>query len=212
MNSEQQQLEALQDIRKMMKESSRFLSLSGISGILAGVYALAGAYAASRLINSHGAYNQEFGSNGSAYEALAVRLVLICVLVLAASVSTALLLSAKKARRNNHRLFDHTSRKLIWNMLVPLLTGGILCVALLIHGRGFALLVCPAMLIFYGLAMVSASRLTLSEIRYLGYSEIALGLVAAFITAYPLLFWSIGFGVLHIIYGAIMWYRYDRSS
>ena len=65
-------------------------------------------------------------------------------------------------------------------------------------------------LIFYGLALVNASKYTLTDIRYLGYCEIVLGLVNMFYIGKGLYFWAAGFGVLHIIYGAIMWCKYER--
>lgn len=97
-------------------------------------------------------------------------------------------------------------------MLVPLLTGGLFCLALVLHGNGFVLMVSPAMLLFYGLALINSSKFTLHDIRYLGYLEVILGLIAAFLPGYGLLFWAIGFGVLHIVYGGIMWFKYDRAK
>jgi hypothetical protein len=205
MDIQREQLEALHDIRRMMKESSRFLSLSGMSGIFAGVYALGGAMLAHNLIEENAQ---------SPYTTAQVLLPLagIASAVLAASVLTAVLFSARKAKRTNHRLFDHTSRRLFWSMAVPLLAGGILCTALIIQGNGFLLLLSPAMLVFYGLALVNASRDTYGDVKFLGYLQVALGLTGAFIPQHGLLLWALGFGGLHIVYGAIMWFRYERGN
>ena len=211
MKNENDQLEALQDIRKMMKDSSRFLSLSGFSGILAGVYALAGAVAGRHLmLNFTSQYPR--GSSGFKHDylQLEMQILAICALILIMSVSTAFYLSAKKARKNGHRLLDHSSRRLLWSMAIPLLTGGLFCLSLIMHGGNDILLVSPAMLIFYGLALISSSRLTLHDVRYLGYMEVALGLLSCFYQGHGIFFWSLGFGVLHIIYGTIMWFKYDR--
>jgi hypothetical protein len=206
MEDEKQHIEALQDIRKMMKESSRFLSLSGLSGVFAGAYALLGAWAANRVMI---AARAEEGY-GTSQEDAVYKCALIALGTLFLSLATAILLSAKKASRNGHKLFDHTAYRLMINMLIPLLAGGIFCVALL-SNTNTVMLVAPAMLIFYGLALVNGSKYTMSDIRYLGCAEIALGLVCAFFPGYGLLFWALGFGVLHVTYGAYMWLKYDRN-
>lgn len=211
MEKEQQQLEALQDIRKMMKDSSKFLSLSGLSGVFAGVYALIGAWAGHILIKGFilsppDAYNDSY----LPYYHLLFKLILTCGAVLGLSIVTALLLSGRKAKRNNQKLFDHTSKKVLWNMLVPLTAGGFFCLSLLFHGD-MIVLVSPVMLLFYGMALINASKYTMSDIKYLGYLEITLGIAASFFLGYGLLFWALGFGVLHIIYGSIMWFKYDRN-
>jgi hypothetical protein len=71
-------------------------------------------------------------------------------------------------------------------------------------------LAAPACLVFYGLALIQGSANTFDEIRYLGFSEIILGLISASVPGYGLVFWAIGFGVLHIIYGVIMYNKYDK--
>ncbi|MES2397617.1 MAG: hypothetical protein V4549_16525 [Bacteroidota bacterium] len=68
----------------------------------------------------------------------------------------------------------------------------------------------PSSLLFYGLALINASKYTLNDIRYLGICEIVLGLIASLYIGYGLLFWAAGFGVLHIVYGAVMYYKYER--
>ncbi|HMI66070.1 MAG TPA: hypothetical protein VK517_08550, partial [Cyclobacteriaceae bacterium] len=70
-------------------------------------------------------------------------------------------------------------------------------------------IVAPSFLIFYGLALINASPNLYEEIRYLGYSEILLGLLCAVLPNYGLLFWAIGFGLFHILYGAVMYKKYD---
>src|SRR5690606_38152677 len=187
-----------------------FLSLSGFSGVLAGVYALIGAYFGNNAINEYlemehrGAFTPE-------YQKLVKECVIICVLVLIMSLLTALIFSKRKAKKNETVLFDHTTWRLMINMLIPLSAGGLFCLALVIHGHNMLGLVGPSMLIFYGLALVNGSKYTLHDIRYLGCMEIALGLAASFFIGYGLIFWTLGFGVLHILYGAYMWFKYDRN-
>lgn len=209
MKQEKQQLEALQDIRKMMKDSSKFISLSGLSGVFAGIYALAGAYLVHQLISDYNKLSDTY-IDRSAYFNLLKYIFLICAAVLICSVATAFFMSNNKAKRTKQSLFDHTSKKVLWNMLVPLATGGLFCIALLIV-HDATILVSPVMLLFYGLALFNSSKYTMSDIKYLGYFEIGLGLLACFLPGFGLLFWALGFGVLHIIYGAIMWFKYDRN-
>ncbi len=206
-------LEAIQDIRKMMKDSSRFLSLSGFAGIFAGVFALSGAFIGYKLIQTSGPfihiYTDQFYEN---YYLLIFKLFLVCVVVLLASLITAFYFSYQKAKKTGQQLFNHTSKKLALSMLVPLITGGLVCMALLLPPLHHALLVGPVMLLFYGMALIHASNYTLAEIRYLGYLETVLGILAMFSPGHGLLFWAIGFGLLHIIYGFIMWYKYERNT
>ena len=200
MKQSEQPIEVLQDIRHMMQQSSRFLSLSGLSGVFAGVYALIGAWIGYRAI-----YLENLSYDETLWTCVSVSL-----LVLFLSIITAYIFSSRKARRAGVRLFDNSARRLAWHMLVPLVAGGILCVAL-ITGGGI-MLVAPAMLIFYGLALINGSKYTLRDIGNLGFLEVILGLIAAFYRGHGLIFWMIGFGVLHILYGTIMWYKYDRGS
>ena len=71
--------------------------------------------------------------------------------------------------------------------------------------------VAPLTLVFYGLALVNASKYTLGYIRYFGITMIILGLASVWFLGYGLFFWTLGFGVCHIIYGALMHFKYDRK-
>ena len=197
-------------IRGLMERSSKFISLSGLSGILAGVYSLIGAAVAYFIIKE----NPLNGPDGSLFESLSnaisilISLLIIAALVLIVSITTAVILSSRKAKRKSQSIWGATSRSLLFHMFIPLLTGGLIIILLLYHGT-FEFIV-PVMLIFYGLALVSASNFTFTDVKYLGLLEIALGLVAACLPNYGLLFWAIGFGALHIIYGSMMYLKYDR--
>lgn len=208
MNNNKEQLDALQDIRQMMKKSSKFLSLSGLSGIFAGIYALIGAYLGATIISN---YANALNYSQDSYNQLLLNCIVICIAVLVFSIVTALAFSLKKAKKTGQKLFDHTALRLFVNMFIPLVAGGLFCIALLYHGGGMALLIGPTMLIFYGLALVNGSKYTLHDIRYLGYLQIALGIVASFYLGYGIIFWAFGFGVLHIVYGIYMWFKYERK-
>jgi len=190
-----------------MERSVKFISLSGLSGILAGTYALIGAAFAYFLIQyplSITSYRQESVQSAP----IIIKLLLIACIVLAASLITGFWLSSRKAKRSGTTIWNETSKRLFINLLIPLITGGIFILILLYNGHYGV--VASACLIFYGLALINASANLYEEIRYLGYSEIILGLLSASLPGYGLLFWAIGFGVLHIFYGSLMYRKYDR--
>lgn len=208
-------LEAIQDIRMMMKKSTRFLSLSGLSGVFAGIYALIGAYLASDYISSHMSdYRYDFSSdrNSSIAERspFYMSLVALAAIVLICSIATAIYFSNRRAKRMGQKLFDHTAIRVLINLCIPLVTGGIFCLALLFHGT--ICYISPAMLLFYGLALINASKYTYDDIRYLGLCQVVLGLINAFNLGNGLLYWALGFGVLHIVYGTAMWFKYERTG
>ena len=196
--------ETLTEIRHLMERSSRFISLSGLSGVLAGIYALAGAISAYYLV-----YGQD-PDTAFAYDRdrSLFTLVGIAALVLILAIGTGILLTTRKARKDGNSLLDAAAKKLIINLCIPLFSGGVFCLGLIYRGDWFY--VVPCMLIFYGLALVHASKYTRDDVRSLGIAEIGLGLASIFIAGYGLLFWTLGFGVLHIIYGTYMYYKYEK--
>jgi hypothetical protein len=209
---EQDIQDELVSIRSMMERSSKFISLSGLSGILSGVYALIGAGLAYNLIYSGDGffYTRDYliaNDNITQVELLS-KLIIIALVVLALSLATGLLLTVRKAKQKGQPVWGSISRQLLFNMVVPLIAGGVLMLILL--SRGYLGIVASASLIFYGIALVNASNFTFKDVRYLGICEILLGLLAALLPGYGLLFWAIGFGVLHIVYGSIMYLKYDR--
>jgi hypothetical protein len=215
MNEQQQTLEELQHIKKMMERSSRFISLSGISGIAAGVCALVGAWFANGVITDNG------GPAG--YRAVVIRtiesetlqefmghkLFQIAVCTFCAALFFAFLFTYLRSKKNNIPLWGSTAKRLLINVAVPMLAGGIYLFKQMQFGNYG--LIAPGCLIFYGLALVNASKYTLGEVRYLGYCQILLGIINCWFVGYGLYFWAVGFGVLHILYGIIMWYKYERK-
>lgn len=197
-------LEDIKDIKDIMNRSSRFISLSGWAGVFAGIIALVGVYIAYKIVyarQDYLAYRQATITS----ETL-IHLLLIALATLLLAFLSVLFFTRKKATKNNQKLWDHQSKRLVINLLIPLAAGGLLCLILL--SKGFIGLIAPLTLLFYGLALVNASKYTLSEIRSLGVIEVVLGLTATFFIGYGLLFWALGFGLLHIIYGIFMEVRY----
>ncbi len=199
----------LASIRTIMERSSRFISLSGISGILAGIYALIGSTIAYYLVYyPHNPFGYRFHYINESK--IIVQLLVTAILVLVLSLITGYLFSVKKAKKQRSKIWDKTSKRLLWAGAIPLITGAIFIIILI--SRGYFMIVAPACLIFYGLALLNASNFTFEDVKYLGYAEIILGLIAAIITGYGLVFWALGFGVLHIVYGSIMHFKYDREK
>lgn len=199
-------IEDLKDIRSMMQRSSKFLSLSGLSGILAGIYALAGAFIAYRLLYDKTLYIRSYSTENIL---LIKKLLILAFFVAAFAVVTAYILTLRKAKKDGQRIWDSTTKLFLIDFLIPLITGGIFGLILLYHEH-FGVIV-PITLIFYGLALVSASKYTLTTIKYLGISEIITGLIAALYVGYGLYFWAFGFGILHIFYGSMMYFKEQKS-
>ena len=210
MSVQNQHLDALQDIRKMMQRSSRFISLSGLSGIAAGTWALIGAYFAYDWIVEYHNQHQDYESfTGASFQQFKLNLVLLAVAVLTLALISAFYFTWRKAGKDNIPMWDHSMKLLTLNLLIPLISGGLLILAMLQQNDWR--FITPACLIFYGLALVNGSKYTLTDIRYLGYLEIIVGLINTQFPKSGLYFWAIGFGVLHIIYGFIMWWKYERK-
>lgn len=206
---EKNYLNDIKQIKEMMSKSTQCISLSGLSGVLAGIYALIGAYLAYRTIyfdySPLGSYRNLIISERAVY-----KLLVIAVVVLLASIITGIILSIRKAKKANETLFNTASKRLLINFAIPLFTGGFFIVFLI--EKEYLNLIAPLTLIFYGLACVNASKYTLRDVRYLGITIIILGLLSTWFINYGLLFWALGFGICHIIYGSMMYFKYDRVS
>ncbi|GAB3724989.1 hypothetical protein [Flavobacterium koreense] len=201
-------LNDISEIKNMMNQSSRFISLSGLSGVLAGIYSLIGAWLAYKTIyfdtTSMGNYRNLIISQDSIN-----KLFIIASTVLILSIITGIALSVRKAKKTEDKIWNVSSKRLVINFAIPLATGGIFILFLI--EKEMLSLVAPLTLLFYGLACVNASKYTLGDVRYLGITMIILGLLSTWFLGYGLLFWALGFGICHIIYGSMMYFKYDRN-
>lgn len=93
-------------------------------------------------------------------------------------------------------------------MAIPLIAGGLLI--LIFISKGLIAFIAPFSLLFYGLALFTAGKFTYDEVKFLGMIQMALGLLSSCFVEYGLLIWAIGFGIVHIIYGVYIHYRYER--
>lgn len=219
MNTQDQHLNALKDIKQMMERSSRFISLSGLSGIAAGICALVGAWFANNIIHSNYAttsslrnVNDEFYSHQevSVKTYMGNSLFQIAIATLIAAFILSFLFTYLRSKKTNTPIWGKSSKRLLVNVLLPMIVGGIYLLKL-IEYRNYGL-IAPGCLIFYGLALLNASKYTLIEIRYLGIAQIVLGIINLWFVGKGLYFWAAGFGILHIVYGIVMWFKYERNQ
>lgn len=196
-------------IKQMMNRSSRFISLSGLAGVFAGVYAIAGAVIAKIILS-----DQDLGINEQKTDSfnreVLMQLFYVAIAVLLLAITTAVFLTTKKARKIAEKTWDSTSKRLLINFFAPLAAGGVFCLVLMQYQ--LIGLIAPCMLIFYGLSLIHASKYTFGDLRSLGYSNLTLGLIATQFLSYGLYFWAVGFGLFHIIYGIWMYHKYDRKN
>lgn len=205
--------EDIQAIREIMERSSKFLSLSGLAGIFAGVCALIGASVAWVFIFDSGQVQyHEYIQNAidSAKSGIGLYLATDAILVLFFAVLGAVYFSFKKSKKAGQRFWTNSTRRLLFHLMLPLVSGGIIILILIFRNK--LDMVVPFMLVFYGLALVNAGKFTFGEIHYLGLTQIVLGILAAVFINYGLLLWTIGFGLMHIVYGAVMFYRHERTK
>ena len=190
-----------------MERSSKFISLSGLAGVLAGVFALAGAGLGYWLIKTTSSSNQGYDYMNEPL--IFWQLFMIALAVLFFSVVTACGLTIRNANLKKESVWNPVSRRLLTASGVPLVTGGLFIIILLMKSEyDFIAATC---LIFYGLALFAGSHYTFVDIKWLGVCQILLGLLALIVPVYGLVLWAVGFGVLHIVYGSIMHFKYDRK-
>ena len=216
MNDTRQHLEHLAEMRSLMERSTRFLSLSGLSGVWAGACALVGAFVVYQYLeidpfsmrDSEVYYNKAVRTIkwGADYRSV---FVLIATLVLAAALAGGVFFTTRKARKRGEKVWDASSKRLLWALAIPLITGGLFGLALLY--RGYVSFLAPSTLVFYGLALGNGSKFTLRDVEQLGLLEIGLGVLGIFYPGYGLALWALGFGVLHILYGMWMYWKYERG-
>ncbi|WP_423127377.1 hypothetical protein [Gaoshiqia sp. Z1-71] len=206
MKNTDQYLAEIKEIRKMMEQSSRFLSLSGLSGILVGIYAILGAFIAYRMIYlpAPSIYRKVYPQQ------VLDQLILLAAVLLLASFITVIWLTTAKTKKSGQKFWNTGSRLLCMNLAIPLISGGILI--LIFTFRGIYSLVAPFCLVFYGLALVNAAKYTRQEIFNMGLFQILLGILSAVFPGLGLIFWALGFGLVHIIYGIVMYFRYERKT
>lgn len=205
-------LENIKEIRQMMEKSTKFLSLSGLSGLFAGLSAMGGAaYLYMNKINFSNDKNAKGLLEGQYYADIAsfkLMLLKVAIVTFITALIFAYYFTFKKAKKNNEKIWNELSKRILTQMSFPLVSGALFSLVLVNHGMVW--MAASATLIFYGLALLIASKFTFRDIYYLGLTEVLLGTLSLFINGYSFLFWVLGFGVCHIVYGILMYYKYDK--
>lgn len=205
-------LETLTQIRSLMERSSRFISLSGLSGVAAGTMALLGATMAYVYLGTLPFQNKwlafreiiiepKWGLNYQTF------FIINAIVVFFSACAMAWYFTNRRAKAQGQKTWDSLAKRMLINLAIPLVTGGVFCLAL--YNYGLIGLIAPSTLLFYGLALVNGGKYTVSDIRSLGITQIVLGLVGLFFPGYGLEIWTIGFGILHIVYGVVMYKKYE---
>ncbi|MHA7128061.1 hypothetical protein [Algoriphagus namhaensis] len=197
----------LAEIKSMMQRSTRFISLSGSSGLLIGLMACTASALVYYWLYSPGPPWGEVSSHKLTSDLL-YRIIFIAISLAALSLLVAFWLTKKRSKVSSENLWSPASRRFLSALFFPMAIGGFMCLGRLWTQDYESL--ASLMLIFYGLGLVNASYFTLGEIKFLGYAQILLGLLAILLPGYGLLLWTLGFGLCHIGYGGLMYYKYDR--
>ena len=195
-------LNTLHEIKELMEKSSRFQSINGWSIIIIGLLAsVVSAGACTLLLPHEGLSWMPEGWNGllinSPYRTLIASACAVALLVV--SFAVVCFGSYRLMKRQGDFVFGKTIRRPLFHFSVPMVVGGLLCVAMLLQGHYG--LTSTFMLVFYGLALLNASHYTSRSIALLGYCELVLGVVDCFVVSHAILFWFLGFGLLHIVFG-----------
>lgn len=200
MKKDQDYLGDIAEIRSMMERSSKFLSLSGWAGVIAGLFGLVGAYIAFAFL--------KFKPGGEISETLTSQLIILGLVLVILAVGAAIFLSYRRAVTREEKIWNKTSKQLMIQMSMPLVSGGLL--TLMCLQKGYLDLLIPLTLIFYGIAMFNAGSITFREIKFMGLVQVLLGLLSFYFVDYGLLFWALGFGLTNMAYGIYIYLKYER--
>ncbi len=201
-------LKNLSEIRSLMERSSSFISLSGLSGVSAGVMGLIAAFILYSRLNPFLNYRNDVYVTADKREELIIFGIAVSAIILLVTFASAIFFTARKAKKSGLPVWDGSAKRLVVSLFIPLVTGGVFCLILIY--QYFDWLVLPSMLVFYGLALLNAGKYTHNEIKWLGLSEIALGLTAMLFLSDAIYFWGAGFGLLNILYGMVMYFKHER--
>jgi len=184
------------------------MSLSGLSGISAVIIGIITFLVSYNILIPFYEMKDGFIYTNQTKMAVFLYMLIICASSLILTFASVIYFTARKSKKKGLNVWDNTAKRVITNLFIPLITGGIFC--FILSYQGLYVLIPGVMLIFYGVGLINASKYTLKDIRNLGLAELLLGLIAAYVPAYGLWFWCAGFGLMNIIYGIYMYYKYDR--
>jgi len=177
-------MDNLRYIRETMERASAFTAVPGWGQVVIGVIAIGAAYLAAQQANPR--------------TWLAVWLADAIISILIAGW-----LMDRKARALNVPLFSGPGRKAAFSLSPPMIVGALLTVVLFRAGLVKAI---PGMwLLLYGTGVVTGGMFSVSVVPVMGVCFMLLGAAGLFAPArFENWLMAIGFGGLHIIFGAII--------
>ncbi|NIA22495.1 MAG: hypothetical protein GWP05_11160 [Anaerolineaceae bacterium] len=193
----EQAAEHLRVIRELMERPLKQTTRSGVSGLIAGVLALAGCGATW--------YAGRLGQLPEASWIKAIGLVWAGVLVLA--VAANLLLTWRRAHRQGLPLWGRSQNQTALAIAPGFIVGALVSWALVgahqYHPVAFAWIV------FYGMAVWSLGLFGPLEVKLLGAGFFLAGILGFFFfAAHPLAALAVTFGGMHLVYGIVVWVRH----
>jgi hypothetical protein len=184
-------------IRKTLEAAGQLTAISGKSLMAAGVIALAGI-----AVNALGT-GAPWSSGTDLRHALSVWSV-----VLALSLATVLLGIYRKSLQTRAPIKPLLLRRLLWSLCPSLFVGALLTALMVRSGRMDWLPV--AWLGCYGAAVTNGGQMSVAPVRYMGLCFLMASAGAAVFPADAGLAWlALGFGGLHIIFGAYIARRHN---
>ena len=142
-------------------------------------------------------------ASASLAQALSVWAVLLVL-----SVLIGIWAMSRKAHRTGQMFWSPVLRKALWGYAAAMALGALLTVSVLSEGR--ADLLVEVWLGCYGVALMAAGAVSVSPVRWMGICFLILAGVAGFAPpAAGLLLLGLGFGWLHISFGAYIAWRHD---
>jgi len=178
----------LRFIRQMMERSASFTAVPGWGMILMGGTAIMTAVVSTRL---EGTGNWLYLWLGESILAILIGIVSM----------------GYKARLANSSLFSGAGGKFMINLFAPILAGVPLTAVLFQQGRTEAL---PGLwLLLYGVGVITGGAFSVRVIPLMGACFAAVGAAALFLpSAWGNVMLALGFGGLHILFGAIIAWRH----
>ena len=181
-----------------MQQNSSYFSLSGLSGILVGIYGLLTVYMVHMLTSTYG--DGFDGSSQLPIALLEIGILVLAVVMILVALITLRIRAKRSAKKHNEKLWSPFSKKLRFHTLILLLL--FIVILAVVANKGYYSIITPLMLLLYGIFLLNLSRLV-GRLRYLAFAELILATIAYFIYDKELLFLGLGFGIFHIIYGIV---------
>ena len=177
--------ENLRVIRQVMERSTKYSTLSGLSGVLVGLTAIVGV-AATRSVRD--IYDHP------------LRLALIWLIVLAVAVGIDFVRNKRRAARVGKQVVSPLGAHILVAALPAFFAGAVLTAFFALHHLLFY--VWGAWMLCYGLAICAVGLFSVRPVSYLGMAFALAGALTLFLQAPdPLAMMALTFGGFHIAYG-----------